>query len=124
MGSPAETSDTPHELATVPPRIGTGSGEVRAIVSALEAEIRGIKGEISLLNRDRHSDFKFTMSVFAAGVVLLVGMLFFGFFKLDDRTNKVDDSLRKQENLSTRIDTKLEDLLARIPPVQAPAPRR
>jgi hypothetical protein len=56
--------------------------------------------------------------------LILSGMLIFGYFKLDDRIVKLEDRVNGFSNTLVRIDTKLEDLLARIPPVQTPPPQR
>ena len=72
----------------------------------------------------RHSDFVFHITVLAAGFLVLGGMLIFGYFRLDDRITKSDDKINTLTNAVTRINTQLEDLLERIPPVQTPVPTK
>jgi len=51
-------------------------------------------------------------------------MLVFGYFRLDDRISKTEDKINALTVTLTRVETKLGDLLERIPPVQAPAPAK
>jgi hypothetical protein len=61
------------------------------------------------------------IAALAAGVVLLGGMLIAAYFKIDDRIEALaratQDKFEAASNASTRVETKLEDLLQRIPPV-------
>ena len=50
-------------------------------------------------------------------VVLLVGMMIAVDFRVEDQIHQLSTA-------TTRVETKLDDLLQRIPPVVAPAPRK
>ena len=50
-------------------------------------------------------------------------MVIGGYFILDGKLDKLGEKLDKLSTTVTRADTKLEDLLARIPPAQTPPPR-
>jgi hypothetical protein len=117
--SRAEDSEPPARLAQVPPPdIAAGTGQLRLIVQELKDDIKEIKSH-------RHSDFVFHLSVLAGGFILLATMLIVGYFKLDERIIKSDDKINTLANNLTRIETKLGDLLERIPPVQTPvSPKR
>jgi hypothetical protein len=60
--------------------------------------------------------------VFGAGFVALVAVFGWGYSRLDDRFTRADERRESMEKTLTRIETKLEDLLQRIPPVQTPVP--
>jgi len=77
----------------------------------------GLKYDVKEIKSHRHSDFVFSISIFAGGFVLLATMLIVGYFKLEDR-------IQTLSNIIIRADTKLEDLLLRIPPIPTPPPRR
>jgi hypothetical protein len=118
VADPAQSdSEIPRQFPNVPPPDVAGSGQTRLLISAIEGALKDLKDDVKDIKSHRHSDFVFHISLLGAGFILLAGMLIAGYFKLDDRISKIEDA-------STRIDTKLEDLLARIPPVQAPIPRR
>lgn len=109
----------PQQFANVPtpPDISAGAGHLRLVVQELKDDIRDIKSH-------RHSDFIVYVSMLAGGFLILAGMLIFGYFKLDDRISRSDDKINALATTSVRIDTKLEDLLQRIPPVSTPLPKR
>lgn len=120
-------SDVPHQFANItPPDVSVGAGQIRLVVKPLEEHIREIKDDIKDIKEHRHSDFMITMSIFATGFLLLAGMLIFGYFRLDDKldtkTKELVDKTDAMELTTTKIDTKLDDLLQRIPPVQNQLP--
>jgi hypothetical protein len=114
VASADQRSEVPNEVATVVP---TGAGHTQAIVKSLEGSIADIKLDVREIKGNRHSDFVYLVTAFAAGFLLLGGAIGTVYFKLDDKMDKLTAS-------SIRVETKLEDLLQRIPPVVAPAPRR
>lgn len=109
-----QPGEVPSQVATVLP---TGAGHTQAVVKSLEDSISEIKTDIRELKANRHSDFVYLITVFAAGFLLLSGILAAGYFRHDDKIEKLSHS-------NIRIETKLEDLLQRIPPVVVPAPKR
>jgi hypothetical protein len=90
------------------------------------------KGALAVIPNDPSRALKyplvFLISAYAAGFLILAGLFGFGFFRLDDKFDKLADKLTdKMDKLSgagVRSDTKLEDLLQRIPPVVVSAPKR
>lgn len=123
---PIRDSDVPREFANVTPDMSAGIGQLRIVVKTLEEHIREIKDDMKEIKRHRHSDFVLTITIFAAGFLLLAGMLIFGYFRLDDKvftnTKEVGDKVDALVVTTTKIDTKLEDLLQRIPPLQNQLP--
>jgi pheromone shutdown protein TraB len=110
----AEQEEVPSQVATVVP---TGAGHTQAIVKSLEDSIAEIKTNVRELNSNRHTDFVYLITLFGAGFLLLAGILTAGYFRHDDKIEKLSHS-------NVRIETKLEDLLQRIPPTVVPAPKR
>jgi hypothetical protein len=101
----------------VPPDISAGAAHTRIVAQEFRDDIKDIKSE-------QKSDFRIVLAMFGAGFVILGGMLFVGYFRLDDRMGRLEDKVNATTSALVRIDTKLEDLLARIPPTQTPAPAR
>jgi hypothetical protein len=124
--APNQEAAVPLQFANVPPDLSPATGHLRIIVKVVEDSVQELKQEVKGIKADRHSDFVLTVSVFAAGFVILAGMLIFGYFRLDDKIEAISTRLDGRLEIltidATRIDTKLEDLLARIPPAQTPVP--
>lgn len=114
MSDAEQFGEVPSQVATVLP---TGAAHTQAVVKSLEGSISEIKLDVRGLKDNRHNDFVYLITVFAAGFLLLAGLLGTVYFRLDDKLDKLTQT-------SIRVDTKLEDLLQRLPPVVAPAPKR
>jgi hypothetical protein len=126
VANPDQDSDVPHQFPNVPPDMSLGAGHIRLVINALEGSIHEIKGDVRDIKKQLHSDFVVTMYVFATGFILLAGMLIFGYFRLDDKIEgkmkDIDNRVDTMVITTTKIDTKLDDLLQRIPPTQTPIP--
>ena len=118
-----QESAAPQSFANVHPDLSQNAGQVRLVVKALEDSISEIKTDIKEIKSHRHSDFVWLVTVFAAGFLMLAGLFGFGYFRIDDKFDKLTDKIDKLTASSIRSDTKLEDLLQRIPPTVAPAPK-
>jgi hypothetical protein len=118
-----QESVAPQSFANVPPDLSANAGQARLVVN-LEDSIGEIKTDIKEIKSHRHSDFVWLVTVFAAGFLLLAGLFGFGYFRVDDKFERLTDKLDKLTASSIRADTKLEDLLQRIPPAVTPAPKR
>jgi uncharacterized membrane protein YciS (DUF1049 family) len=92
-------------------------------VKAIEDSIGEIKAEIKEIKSHRHSDFVWLVTVFAAGFIALACLFGFGYFRIDDKFERLTDKIDKLTASSIRSDTKLEDLLQRIPPTITPPKR-
>ena len=118
MVSPANDTQTPTSMPNiVSPQDIAGAGQTRLIVDAVKETVAELKADVREIKGHRWSDLLWHIGSFAAGFVLLAGMMLAAYFKLEDRLFTLSTS-------ATRVETKLEDLLQRIPPVQTPAPRR
>lgn len=109
-------AEPPRQLANVPPDISSGAAHTRLVVQEIKDDIRDIK-------KEQKTDFKIIAGMVIAGFLILAGMLIAGYFRIDDRVTKLEDRVNGLSTTLVRIDTKLEDLLARIPPVPTPVPQ-
>ena len=117
-GTPSQEGETPRQVAAVTPRdVSPTTPQPRALVKALEDSLKDVKDDVRDIKSHRHSDFVTNMVIFSAGFVLLAGIIIAGYFRLDDK-------LERLSNSSVRVDTKLEDLLQRIPAIPTPPPKR
>jgi hypothetical protein len=116
-----QLGEVPSQVATVLP---TGAGHTQAIVKSLEESISEIKGDIRDIKKNRHSDFVYLITAYAGGFLLLAGLFGFGFFRVDDKFDKLTEKLDKLTTTNIRSETKLEDLLQRIPPAITAVPKR
>jgi hypothetical protein len=115
---PLQESVPPRAMANVAPLdIGGVAGQTRLIVEAVKDTVADLKADIHDIKGHRVSDLRWHIGIFGAGFLVLAGMLITGYFKLEDRVSALSTA-------STRVETKLDDLLARIPPVQTPVPSK
>ena len=108
-----EATTPANEMALTTPDISAGAGQLRIITTQLEASIREIRSDIKDIKEHRHSDFRWLITVFAAGFLALATMFIVGYLRIEDRIEPLSLS-------NAKIDTKLQDLLARIPPLPLP----
>lgn len=104
-------------MANVTPQDMTGAGQTRIIVDAVKESVAELKSDVKDIKSHRVSDLVLHVSTLAAGFILLAGMMIAAYFKLDDRIHDISTAL-------TRVETKLDDLLQRIPPIPTPVPRK
>ena len=102
-------------MPNVAPTEMAGTGNTRLMIEAVKETVADLKADVKEIKNHRFTDFLWHIGVFAAGFLLLATMMIAGYFKIEDRMNEVSKT-------TTRIDTKLEDLLQRIPPTVAPLP--
>jgi hypothetical protein len=107
-----EKSPSKEQIANVIPDVGTAA-QTRFLINAIDVSTRELKDDVKDIKSHRHSDFVYMISVFSLGFILLAGMFIFGYFRLDDRIVELTKS-------SVRVETKLEDLLQRVPPILLP----
>ena len=111
-----QEATTPTSMANVTPLDG-GTNQTRMIVDAVKASVATLEGDVKAIRDYRYTDLLLHIGAFAGGIILVVTMMVAAYFRLDDKLSAVSTS-------NTKIETKLEDLLARIPPVATPAPRK
>jgi hypothetical protein len=86
--------------------------------------LKDVKDDLGEIKNHRHSDFVHMVQMYGAGFVLLAGMLIAAYFIIDGKFDKLGERVDRLSTTSTRVDVKLEDLLARIPPAPTPPPQR
>jgi hypothetical protein len=106
-----EDAVPPRQFPNVTPDISAMAGQARLIAQEV---VRTLESKIA---EQRHTDFVFMISVFGIGFIILAGMLIFGYFRLDDRITGLSEKM-------IRVETKLDDLLARIQPTIVPPAQR
>jgi hypothetical protein len=74
---------------------------------------------VSEIKDHRQSDFRWQFSVLGGGFLILAGMFITGYLRLEDKIIRLEDKIGNLTSNSIRVDTKLEDLLQRIPPIQS-----
>ena len=117
MVSASQDSEPPKSFANVTPVDLAGAGQTRMIVDAVKESVAELRSDVKEIRGHRFPDFVWHITVFAAGFLLLCGVMAAAYFRIDDR-------LRDLSLAATRVDTKLEDLLQRIPPMPAPIPKK
>ncbi|SRR5579883_2097478 len=95
---------------------------VRALHEGLRDAVSDFREDIAGIRDHHRADYWRLLYVFGAGFVALVAVFGWGYSRLDDRFTRADERRESMEKTLTRIETKLEDLLQRIPPVQTPVP--
>lgn len=98
--------------------------QTRFIVDAVKEAIAEIRDDVREIKGHRVSDIRWHLAGFAAGFVLLSTMLILGYFRLEDKIGGVSNTVRDVSTSITRIETKLDDLIERIPPIPSPPPRK
>ena len=116
MANRLDDAGPPPSQANVTP-MDAGTAQTRQIVDAVKASVASLHLEVKEIRDYRYTDLWRHLAAFAAGIVLIVGMMIAVYFKIEDK-------LQALSTTPTRLETKLDDLIARIPPVQAPVPRR
>jgi hypothetical protein len=106
----------PLDTANVTPMDG-GTAQTRQIVEAVKASVSELRQDVRDIKEYRYTDLWRQIGAFAAGIVFVVSAMVAAYLRLDDKLSSLSIS-------NTRLETKLEDLLARIPPVPTPPPQR
>lgn len=114
-------ANTPRETepgAITPPGVQDlrNTSDVRLIM----IEVAKLGERVNFLieeNKAHKSDFRWTWTGLIAGFLILAGLFMYGYNRLDDRVMDITKIINK-------ADTKLEDLLSRIPPAVTPTPSK
>jgi hypothetical protein len=126
----AGPSGPPGEVANVAPDLGN-AGQTRILIDAMKESLSDIKSDVGRIEDriDEIKDFRYADlllygKALAAAAVVLGGIAITAYFKLEAKLEKLEERIQAISQSSTRIDTKLEDLLQRIPPTVTPVPKR
>jgi hypothetical protein len=105
----------PQSLPSVNPSDVAGAGQTRLIVEAVKETVSELKSDVRAIREHRFTDMLWHIGALAATLVILGGMMVATYFKVENRLQELSTS-------ATRTETKLDDLLQRIPPVSTPPP--
>lgn len=133
----ADGTPPPEQQVGLPPpaRLHPAADQARLAAQLLEPAIGDLRKEIQKIRDDHQRHLLIVLSAFAAGFIAL-GTMTIGAYRwshddlamasvdLGKRADRLDDKVEKEDATLVRVQTQLEDLLARIPPVPTPAPRR
>lgn len=117
MPDAAQDSGPPQVIANVAPVDMAGAAHARIIVEAVKESVAELKADVREIKTHRFTDLLWHITAFAAGFVILASMMIAAYFKIEDKIHTLSTS-------NTRIETKLEDLLQRIPPIPTLPPGR
>jgi hypothetical protein len=115
VANAADDSQPPREMANVAPPDIAGAGQTRLMVDAIKESMAELRSDVKEIKGYRNGDLFKYLSAIAAAFLLLTGMMTTVYFR-------VDDHIRQLSTAITRVETKLDDLIQRIPPV--PTPRK
>jgi hypothetical protein len=116
LANPLEEAGPPINTANVTP-IDAGTAQTRQIVDAVRLSVASLHADVKEIRDYRYTDLWRHLAAFATGIVLVVGMMSAVYFKIEDKIQTLSTT-------TTRIQTKPDDLIARVPPIQAPVPRK
>lgn len=117
-----EEATTPPSDSSITTPITGDTAATRVRIKVVEDSVGEIKDDIREIKNHRHTDFVHVMQMLGAGFLVLAGMLISGYFILDAKLEKLSSKVDALTATIIRADTKLEDLLARIPPARASPP--
>jgi hypothetical protein len=118
-----EATDVPRSLAETPPPpsyphvvdmgyVLQNLMEIQKSVGELNGSVKQTNSRLNTQESNSRTDFWRTISAIAGAVVLLMGALIYGYFKLDDRVVNISTGL-------TKIETKV-DALSQRPTIISP----
>jgi len=115
VASKSQEPQPPQSLPSVNPSDVGVAGQTRLIIEAVKETVSELKSDVRTIRDRRFADMLWHIGALAAAMVVLGGMMIATYFKIEDRLQELSTSL-------TRVETKLEDLLQRIPPVPTMPP--
>jgi len=128
---PEGTPPPDQQVGTPPPRAHPGVEQARLAAQLLGPAIVDLREEIREARKNHRTEFIILISAFAAGFLVLAGMAIEAYrwshddmiaeiARINTRLDRVEQQQSASQDTLVRADTKLEDLLARIPPIQTP----
>jgi len=82
-------------------------------VEAVKETVSELKADVRIIKDHRFTDMLWHLGALVATALVLGGMMVAAYFKIQDKMDELSTS-------STKVETKLEDLLQRIPPLPTP----
>lgn len=127
-----DESGVPETPVGVPgdPEWSQGAAQAHLIIRALDGHIKQLLEETRSHAADDHvrTESNRLLYIFGAGFIVLGTMIIGSYLLLNGQIStsvaKMDSKINAVDIAVTRADTKLGDLIARIPPASTPVPRR
>jgi prefoldin subunit 5 len=112
--------------------ITSNAAQARILRDALEQILREtvseLKTEVSTIKTQAHADFKNIIYIFGTGFLLLAGLAIGIYVETDEHLSsaatRLEDHVNTVEKSLVKVETKLDDLLERVPPVPTAIPRK
>lgn len=94
-------------MPNVIPDVGQAA-HARLLIDAIKESVADLRSDVKDIKDHRHSDFRWYISIFGGGFLVLAGLSLVLYSRMDDRVQALSTTL-------TRVETKLEMLLQRLP---------
>ncbi|TXN81959.1 hypothetical protein [Methylobacterium sp. WL8] len=108
--SAGQSSGSPENSRSANPSdISDRSSQARLVLEPITKDIGAIRDDIKEINNNRHDDVVKILIMFGGGFLILAAMVLTIYSKLDDKIATINDR-------TIKVDTKLEELIKRIPP--------
>jgi hypothetical protein len=102
--------------------------QTRMLIDALEKALAEFKEDLKDFRTEARNDIRLLLRGLAGSFIVLAGMIVAAYLLLSNDTktvrDRMDDRLAALGVSVARIEQKLDDLIARVPPVQSPPPHR
>jgi hypothetical protein len=113
---PSGESVPPGETAVVVPAI-EGAGQTRILIDAVKEQIAELKSDVKDIKNYRHSDFRWHITIFGSGFLLLAALALHLYSRLEDK-------IQILSTMATRLETKVDSLARSSPPESAQIPKK
>lgn len=94
--------------------------DVKDIRTELVSEVKSVRADVKEIRDYRYTD----LLKYGAALLALIGGFITIYLKIEDKFVRLEDRLREISTTSTRIETKLDDLIQRLPPAPTPIPKK
>jgi len=109
--------EPPKSMANVAPAEMAGAAHTRILIDAVKESVADLKSDVKDIKSHRFADLLWHIAGLVGLAIILGGMMSAAYFKLEEKISNLSIA-------STRVETKLDDLIARIPPVPTPPPKK
>jgi hypothetical protein len=115
--SPAQDSEPPKSIANVTPIDAGVTPVTRVLIDAVKEQVADLKDDVKEIKSHRFADLLWHIGGLVGLAVIIGGLMLTIYFKLEEKISSIAKS-------STKVETRLEDLIARIPPAPTPIPKK
>ena len=107
-GKPAGETGPPRDLPNVLPEIA-GAAQARILIDAVKESVSELRSDVKDLKDYRHTDFRWYVTIFGSGFLILAGLTLLVYLRLEDKIQALSTML-------TRFEAKMESLSRPSPP--------